>query len=118
MNTAAIAQRLVEMCRNGHVEEAKEALFAPDIKSTEPVEGILPKEIQGMEAVRNKAALFGSLVEQFYGDVISDPIVAGDYFSLSWQSDLQMKGGERLTNNELCVYKTRDGKIISEQFFY
>lgn len=118
MTTAAIAKRLVEMCRNGQVKEAKEALFAPDIKSTEPVEGILPKEVQGMEAIRKKAELFGSLVEQFYGDVISDPIVAGDYFSLSWQSDLQMKGGERLTNNELCVYKTRDGKIISEQFFY
>jgi hypothetical protein len=118
MNTAAIAQHLVEMCRNGKVEEAKEELFAPDIMSIEPVEGALPKEVQGMEAIRKKADLFVSMVEHFYGNIISDPVVAGDYFSLSWQSDLQMKGGVRQTNIEICVYKTRDGKIISEQFFY
>lgn len=118
MTTAAIAERLVTMCRNGKVEEAKEELFAADIISIEPVEGALPKEVQGMEAIRKKAALFVSMVENFYGDIISDPVVAGDYFSLSWQSDLQMKGGVRQTNIELCVYKTSDGKIILEQFFY
>lgn len=29
-----------------------------------------------------------------------------------------MKGEARKTVSELCVYKTSDGKIISEQFFY
>lgn len=118
MTTEAIARRLVEMCRAGKVEEAKEALFAPDIISIEPVEGLLPKETRGMEAIRKKAQLFISHVEQFYGDTISDPVIAGEYFSVAWHTDLQMKGEQRKTNSELCVYKTRDGKIISEQFFY
>ena len=46
MTTKEIANRLVDMCRNGKVEEAKEELFAPDIISIEPAEGLLPKEKQ------------------------------------------------------------------------
>jgi len=118
MTTKEIADRLVSMCRSGKTEEAKEELFAPDIVSIEPYEGILPKETRGMDAIRKKAGLFVSMVENFYGDTISKPVVAGDYFSLSWTSDLQMKGEARKINSELCVYQTRDGKIISEQFFY
>ena len=88
MTTQEIASRLVTMCRNGKTEEAKEKLFAPDIISIEPREGILPKETKGMVAIRKKAELFVSMVEDFYGDTISDPVVAGDYFSISWTSDL------------------------------
>ncbi len=118
MTTQEIANRLVAMCRNGQTEEAKEELFAQDVISIEPVEGLLAKETKGMEAIRKKAEFFVSLVEDFYSDTISDPVVAGDYFSLSWASDLKMKGQPRQTNTELCVYKTKDSKIISEQFFY
>ncbi|MBS1916405.1 MAG: nuclear transport factor 2 family protein [Bacteroidetes bacterium] len=118
MTTHEIANQLVEMCRNGKVEEAKEKLFAPDIVSKEPREGLLPKEIKGMDAIRKKAELFVSHVEDFFGSIISEPVVAGDYFSIAWESDLQMKGEARKTNSELCVYKVKDGKIISEEFFY
>jgi SnoaL-like protein len=118
MTTQDIATRLVEMCRNGKIEEAKEELFAPDIISIEPHEGLLPKETKGMDAIRKKAALFVSKVEDFYGSTISEPIVAGDYFSLAWETDLQMKGEARKTNSELAVYKVKDGKIVSERFFY
>jgi hypothetical protein len=52
MITAEIANRLVTMCRDGKIEEAKEELFAPDIMS---IEGLLPKETTGMQAIRNKA---------------------------------------------------------------
>ena len=118
MTTQEIASRLVDMCRHGKTEEAKEELFAPDIISIEPHEGILPRETKGMDAIRKKAELFVSMVDNFYGDAISDPIVAGDYFSIAWTSDLKMKGDSRQTNTELCVYKTSNGKIVSEQVFY
>ena len=118
MTTREIATRLAEMCRIGKVEEAKEELFAEDIISIEPDESILPKETKGMDAIRKKATLFISMVENFYGSTISDPLIAGDYFSVSWDTDIQMKGEARKTTSELCVYKTKAGKIISEQFFY
>jgi hypothetical protein len=118
MTTIEIATRLIEMCRNGQVEEAKAELFAPDIISIEPREGILAKETKGMDAIKEKAELFISHVDNFFGFTISDPIIAGDYFSVSWDTDIQMKGEDRKITSELCVYKTRDGKIISEEFFY
>ena len=118
MTTKEIASQLVSMCRNGQVEEVKELLFSPDILSIEPREGLLPKEARGMEAIRAKAALFVSNVAEFYGSTISDPVVAGDYFSIAWETDLQMKGAERKTNYEIAVYKVSEGKIVSETFFY
>lgn len=118
MTTTKIAARLVDMCRNGKVEEAKEELFSEDIISIEPNEGLLPKETRGMDAIRKKAELFISAVENFYGSQISDPLIAGDYFSIAWHTDIQMKGEQRKITTELCVYKTKNGKIISEQFFY
>jgi hypothetical protein len=118
MTTQDVATRLVDLCRNGKVEEAKEELFAPGIISIEPYEGLLPKEAKVMDAIRKKAELFVSKVEDFYGSTISEPVVAGDYFSLAWNTDLQMKGEARKTNSELCVYNVKDGKIVSEEFFY
>jgi hypothetical protein len=118
MTTQEIANRLVHLCRNGQVEEAKEELFAPNIISIEPREGLLPRETQGMDAIRRKAELFVSHVDDFFGSSISDPVVAGDFFSISWITDLQMKGEARKVNHEICIYETKDGKIISEQFFY
>ena len=118
MTTKEVADKLVKMCRDGKVEEAKQELFAEDIISTEPIEGILPKETKGIKAIEKKAELFISMVAQFHGSTITDPVVAGDYFSIGWETDIQMKGEQRKTNSEICVYKVKDGKVVSEQFFY
>jgi len=78
----------------------------------------------------SSASVYGDAVElpmaeshpfnnkNFYGATISDPIVAGDCFSIAWDMDAQMKGQERMTMSEICVYKVKDGQVISEQFFY
>ena len=118
MTTKEVADKLVTMCREGQVEEAKLEFYTDDTVSIEPTNGILPKETKGLKAIQNKAELFISLVEQFYGSVITDPVVAGDYFSVAWDTDIQMKGAERKTMSEICLYKVKNGKIVSEQFFY
>lgn len=118
MTTKEVAGQLVKMCRDGKVEEAKQELFTEDTLSIEPSQGILPKETKGLASIQMKAELFISMVEQFYGHTITDPVVAGDYFSIGWETDLQMKGQERKTSSEICLYKVKDGKIVSEQFFY
>ena len=118
MTTREVADQLVKMCRDGKVEEAKQELFTKDTLSIEPAEGILPKETKGLKAIQKKAELFISMVEQFYGSTITDPVVAGDYFSVGWDTDIQMKGQERQTMSEICLYKVKASKIVSEQFFY
>lgn len=117
MTTTEIANRLVEMCRQGKVEEAKTELFADDIVSIEPFAmPFCDKETRGMKAIREKAVKFMTLVEDFYSMTVSDPIVAGDVFACVMTTDLKMKGAPRSTSAELCVYKVKDGKIVSEEF--
>jgi len=118
MTTKEVADLLVKMCRDGKVEEAKQELFTEDTVSIEPAEGMLPKETKGLKAIEKKAELFISMVENFYGHSITDPVIAGAYFSIGWNTDIQMKGQERKSMNEICLYKVKDGKIVSEQFFY
>src|SRR5436190_23298645 len=100
MTTKEVADLLVKMCRDGKVEEAKQELFTEDTHSIEPTEGILPKETKGLKAIQKKAELFISMVEQFYGSTITDPVVAGDYFSVAWDTDIQMKEQGRQTMSE------------------
>ncbi|MEP6584116.1 MAG: nuclear transport factor 2 family protein [Ginsengibacter sp.] len=118
MTTKEVAEHLVKMCREGKVEEVKQELFTEDTLSIEPSEGILPKETKGLEAIQKKAELFISMVDEFYGSTISEPVIAGDHFSVAWDTDIKMKGEERKTQSELCLYRVKDGKIVSEQFFY
>jgi ketosteroid isomerase-like protein len=118
MTTKQVADRLVELCRQGKIEDAQNELFAQDIVSTEPDDTMGPREIKGLEGVKKKGEMFNSMLENFYGATISDPVVAGNCFSIGWDMDAQMKGHPRMMMSEICVYKVKDGKITSEQFFF
>ena len=48
---------------------------------------------------------------------VSDPLVAGNYFALAMHMNVVMKGAGPMDMTELCVYKAKDGKIASEEFF-
>ena len=49
---------------------------------------------------------------------VSDPVVAGDFFSCSMMVDLTTKEQGRNKMEEICVYEVQDGKIVKEQFFH
>lgn len=117
MTTEQIAQRLVELCRMGEFETAQKELFADDAVSIEPwATPDFPKETQGLEAIIEKGHKFSSMIEEVFGSSVSDPIVAGNSFALTFNMDVAMKGQERMNMNELCVYQVKDEKIISESF--
>lgn len=118
MTTKDVADSLVAICRQGKIEDAQKELFAEDAVSIEPNDSMGPRETKGLEAIKKKGEMFNSMMENFYGATISEPIVAGDCFSIAWEMDAQMKGQERMMMSEICVYKVKDGKVISEQFFF
>jgi ketosteroid isomerase-like protein len=120
MNTEQIAQRLVELCRQGEYEQAQVELYADDAVSIEP-EGLPPEALgnaRGMDAIREKGRKFNESIETMHGSSVSDPVVAGNWFSVSMRLDVTMKGMGRIDMSEICVYRVRDGKIVHEQFFY
>lgn len=117
MTTREVADRLVELCRNGLILEAQQELFAADVTSHEPANSPTPPAI-GKEAVLAKGKHFASLIEERRSGSFEDPIVAGNYFSFVCKLDATLTGIGRVVWDEICVFGVKDGKVISEQFFY
>ncbi len=117
MTTQEVADRLVELCRMGQLEQAQKELYANNAVSIEPKGS--PMEItEGFDGITEKGKQFASMLEAFHGSDISNPVVAGDHFSIAWTMDATMKGEPRQKMEEICVYEVKDGKIVKEQFFF
>jgi hypothetical protein len=122
MTTQEIANDVATLCREGKFDEAQDKYFSQDVKTIEPEHAPRPegtsREAQGMNAVKQKGKMFQDMVENTHGIKVSDPIVAGDWFSIALNMDVTMKGRGRQNMDEICVYKVKDGKIVQEEFFY
>ncbi len=117
MNTQEVANRLVELCRQGNYEQAQNELYCENACSIEP-KGAPNERVEGIEAIRQKGKQWEASVEQVHSAEVSEPIVAGNHFSLSMRNEITFKGMGRMKIEEICNYKVKDGKIIEEQFFY
>ncbi len=117
MNTQEVANRLVELCRAGKHDQVHQELFTDQTWSIE-MEGMPMQKVQGWEALKQKGDHFNQSFE-IRGIEVSDPIVAGDHFSCTMKLDaVNRESGQQVPMDEICVYKVKDGKILSEQFFY
>src|SRR5580700_3579320 len=117
MNTQQIADRLVAHCRKGDFESAQKELFADNAISIEQeATPVFAKETKGLKAIFEKGQKFGSMVQEMHAVDMSDPMVAGDSFACKLRMDATMNGRGRVTMEELCVYETENGKIVSESF--
>lgn len=117
MTTEQVANRLVEMCRKGQILECQQELFADDVTSTEPPFARVPFA-KGKKDVLEKGRTFAAMIEQRHGGSFSDPLIGGNFFSIECSLDATFKGQGRMQINEICVFGVKDGKIISENFFY
>lgn len=117
MTTQQVANRLVELCRQGKIFEAQKELYGQPIVSVEP-DSAPVKVAKGLQAVTEKGVQFASMIEKQHGASISDPVVSGNHFTLGWSMDITLKGQGRKNMDEVCVYEVKDGKIVYEQFFY
>lgn len=118
MTTQEVANRLVELCREGKYEQAIKELYSPEIVSVEP-EGMPNRIVKGLEEIAKKGAKFESMLEKVNSSVVSDPIVAENFFSCTMLMNVQFKGSPVATDmDEVCVYTVNDGKIVREEFFY
>lgn len=117
MNTRQISERLVELCRQGQFEAAQTELYSDDAVSIEP-DGAPMELAEGLEAIREKGRQFMASIQEMHGVAISEPVVAGNFFTVSMAMDVTFEDRGRVTMEELCVYEVDDGKVVTEQFFY
>lgn len=119
MTIKEIATKLADYCKKEDYITAQNELYADDAISIEPeATNGFDKETKGLKELNKKITMFTSGIEESYGTKVSEPVVAGNSFALTLDMDIKMKGQERHTMSEVCVYTVKDGKIISEQFFW
>lgn len=118
MTTQEIAKRLYELGQKGEFDTAQDELFSNDATSTESnMQGQL-ETATGMAAIKEKGKKFQEMVEEMHGAYSKEPKVFGKYIFMEMGLDATMKNMGRMNMNEMCLYETKDGKIISERFFY
>lgn len=117
MTTQDVANRLVELCREGKNDQAIDELYAETIVSHEPPGSPVP-HAEGIEVVRQKKSDFNNMVDTWHDSNISDPLVADNFFSVTMTMDITMKGAPRMIMEEVCVYGVKDGKIVLEHFYF
>jgi ketosteroid isomerase-like protein len=117
MSVQDVANKLVELCREGKHTEAIQDLYDEHVVNVEP-EGSPMQKTEGKEAVLKATEQWFSSVEEIHNGEISDPIVAGDHFACTMNYDVTYKEHGRNVMNELAVFGVKDGKITSAEFFY
>lgn len=122
MRVEDIAQELVSLCRSHKFQEAQEKFYADDVISIEPhiVEKTdqIHSELRGKEEVMQKAYRLQQIFE-IHRLEISEPMVAGNFFTVKISTDSTNRlTGRRHNNSEIALYFVQEGKIIQEQFFY
>ncbi|MBT8252722.1 MAG: nuclear transport factor 2 family protein [Flavobacteriaceae bacterium] len=118
--TQEVANRLVELCREGRNVEAIDELYHDNVVSCEMDNwpgG--PKQIEGIKQVVEKNEQWMDSVAEMHSGKISDPVVAGNHFTIKMDYDVTFKEQGRRKMEELGVYQVdQSGKIVKEQFFY
>ncbi len=117
MTTQEIANRLVELCRNGQNDQAYKELFAENAVAVEPAKWNVP-DTKGVPALLEKSKQWQENLVEMHGASISDPIIAGNHFALTMMVDVTSKDRGRSKMEEVCVYEVENGKIVKEQFFH
>lgn len=116
-DVTAIANRVVELSKQGKYAEIQNELFSNDAVSVEPAFTQQPPT-QGLDAIREKGKQWADSVAQVNGGYVTGPVVAGNHFTIGLGVDVTKKDGERMNMEEIILYKVENGKIVSEQFFY
>lgn len=95
--------------------DAYQQLFSEDAESIDP-QNTSGQPLKGLDTLIKREEDFLSRVT-IETISLSEPIIAGSYFTLSLKMSFDIKGQGHREVEEICVYKVKDGKVISQQFF-
>ena len=105
---------LVEMVLGGKAMEAFDRFYAEDVSMQENNN----PPMVGKRANRIREEQFFDSIETFHGGKAPVAIADGDTAVINWVFDVTMKGQPRRTMDQVAVQHWKDGKIVSERFYY
>jgi ketosteroid isomerase-like protein len=110
----ALDEELNQMVLNGKALEAFEKFYADNVEMQENAD----PPFKGKDVNRKREEEFFGSVEQFHGAEVRAS-AAGDGVTFSeWMMDVTFKGGHRMKLEQVAVRRWKDGKIVSERFYY
>jgi hypothetical protein len=118
LTTQEVAARFNELAQQEKWFEIQDEFFAENVKSVDPPNSPYLGYAEGKVNVRKKGEEFVKGIQEAHRRYTSDPIVAANHFVVVRQTDITVQTHGRIQINELMLYEVKDGKIISEQFFY
>ena len=118
MNTLEIANKLVDLCRQGRNAEAK-VLYAEDAVSVEAFAPPGGEQVaKGLAAIQAKGEWWVANHE-IHSSFVAGPWPHGNKFIVGFQMDVTNKpSGQRIKMEEMALYTIENGKIVREEFFY
>ena len=116
--TTEVAARFNELAKEGKYDQIQDELDAENAVIVETPTSQGMQSVEGLAAIKEKGKQFNEMVEEMHDGYATDPVVAGNHFSVAMGMDVTMKGQGRSRMDEIAIYEVKDGKIIKEQFFY
>jgi hypothetical protein len=121
MTTLEVANRYCELAKQNKWTEILYELCEQDLVNREP-EHIIARGLQpitkGLEEVKAKGNANREMIEEIHSQYCSLPLIAGNFFSVVLSREITFKGKPRMNLEEIAIFELKEGKIISEQFFY
>ena len=117
-STAEVAARFSELAKQEKWFAIQEEFFSDDVKSIDPPHSPWFGYAEGKTNVRQKGETFVKGIVALHGASTSEPMVAENHFVVQRSIDITTSAFGRVQLNQLMMYEVKDGKIISEQFFY
>jgi hypothetical protein len=121
MTTQELAARYHELASERKFIEIQDKFYGEQVVCQEPEKAAsmgMPVFTNGLEAVKAKGIARRAMMETLHSYTCSEPIVAGEFFSVVLKQEVTFKGKPRMALEEIGVFHVKDGKIVKEQFFY
>jgi hypothetical protein len=118
MTTQEVAARFNELAQQEKWFEIQDEFFADNVRSVDPPDSPYFGYAEGKVSVRKKGEDFVNRIEAVHRAYTTEPLVTGNHFAVGREKDITVKGHGRIQINQIMLYEVKDGRIISEQFFY
>ena len=121
MTIQEIATRYRELMSQRKFVEIQDTLYDEQAVCQEPEKAAamgFPVLTTGREAIKAKGVARRATIDTVHSYVCSEPLVAGDFFSVTLKQEVTFKGKPRMTLEEIGVFQVKEGMIVKEQFFY
>lgn len=113
-SVAELELELSQALQAQKVLEAFEQFYADDVVMQENSEELC----RGKAANRQRTLEWAGTVSEFHGARLIGSAVSGDRAYSEWEYDVTYKNGVRYQINEVAVRVWRDGKVVSERFYW